>query len=100
MDYRALKTKLHGQVLEELDIERLYRLNETVARERVGVALRDMIHRERTPLALMERQHIVTEVLDELFGFGPLEPLMADATVSDILVNGPEKIYVERRGVL
>jgi pilus assembly protein CpaF len=100
MDYRSLKTKLHTQVLEEVDLESVYRLNETVARERVGAALRDMIHRERTPLAGVERDHIVTEVLDELFGLGPLEPLMADPTVSDILVNGPDKIYIERRGLL
>jgi len=100
MDYRSLKTKLHTQALEEVDVENLYRLHETVARERVGAALRDMIQRERMALTSLERDHIVTEVLDELFGLGPLEPLMADTSVSDILVNGPGKIYVERRGIL
>src|SRR5436190_773989 len=100
MDYRSLKTKLHTQVLEEVDLESVNRLQESVARERVGVVLRDMIQRERTPLASVEREHIVTEVLDDLFGLGPLEPLMADPTVSDILVNGPDKIYIERRGIL
>src|SRR5215510_15361244 len=100
MDYRSLKTKLHTQVLEEVDLESVNRLQEIVARERVGVVLRDMIQRERTPLASVEREHIVTEVLDDLFGLGPLEPLMADPTVSDILVNGHNKIYIERRGVL
>src|SRR5215470_8023192 len=59
-----------------------------------------MITRERTPLASVEREHIVTEVLDDLFGLGPLEPLMADPTVSDILVNGHNKIYIERHGRL
>src|SRR5437773_768981 len=48
----------------------------------------------------MEREHIITEVLDDLFGLGPLEPLMADPAVSDILVNGANKIYLEKRGVL
>ena len=100
MDYRSLKTKLHTQVLEEVDLESVNRLQESVARERVGVVLRDMIQRERTPLASVEREHIVTEVLDDLFGLGPLEPLMADPTVSDILVNGSQKIYIERKGVL
>ena len=100
MDYKSLKTKLHSQVLEEVDLESVNRLQEAVARERVGVVLRDMIQRERTPLASMEREHIITEVLDDLFGLGPLEPLMADPAVSDILVNGSSKIYVERRGML
>src|SRR6266508_5751514 len=100
MDYRSLKTKLHTQLLEEIDLESLNRLSEGVARERVGVAIRDMLHRQRTPLASVEREQIVVEILDELFGLGPLEPLLADATVSDILVNGSQKIYVERRGVL
>src|SRR6266478_2336129 len=100
MDYRSLKTKLHTQVLEEVDLESVNRLQESVARERVGLVLRDMIQRERTPLASIEREHIVTEVLDDLFGLGPLEPLMADPTVSDILVNGANKIYLERRGML
>src|SRR5215468_6877987 len=100
IDYRSLKTKLHGQVLEEVDLESVYRLNEVVARERVGVALREMIQRERMALASVERDQVIGEVLDELFGLGPLEPLMADPTVSDILVNGPDNIYIERRGML
>src|SRR5213083_805568 len=99
-DHRGLKTKLHTQLLEEIDLESLNRLSEGVARERVGVIIRDMLHRERTPLASIERERIVLEILDELFGLGPLEPLLADGTISDILVNGSQKIYVERRGVL
>src|SRR5207247_3877175 len=59
-----------------------------------------MLHRERTPLASIERERIVLEILDELFGLGPLEPLLADGTISDILVNGSQKIFVERRGKL
>ena len=78
MDYRSLKSKLHTQLLEEIDLESLNRLSEGVARERVGVAIRDMLHRQRTPLASVEREQIVVEILDELFGLGPLEPLLAD----------------------
>ena len=100
MDYRTLKNKLHSQLLEEIDLESLNRLSEGVARERVGVVIRDMLHRERTPLASVEREQIVIEILDELFGLGPLESLLADRTISDILVNGPDKIYIERRGKL
>src|SRR5438876_476838 len=99
-DHRGLKTKLHTQLLEEIDLESLNRLSEGVARERVGVIIRDMLHRERTPLASVERERIVLGILDELFGLGPLEPLLADGTISDILVNGSQKIFVERRGKL
>jgi pilus assembly protein CpaF len=95
-----LKTKLHVQILEDIDLETLNRLSEGVARERVGLAIRDMLVRERTPLASSEREGIVEEVLDEVFGLGPLEPLLADPTVSDVLINGHSKVYVERGGKL
>ena len=100
MSYKELKTKLHVQILEDIDLETLNRLSEGVARERVGLAIRDMLSRERTPLASAEREGIVEEVLDEVFGLGPLEPLLADPTVSDILVNGSAKVYIERGGIL
>jgi pilus assembly protein CpaF len=100
MSYKELKAKLHVQILEDIDLETLNRLSEGVARERVGLAIRDMLNRERTPLASAEREGIVEEVLDEVFGLGPLEPLLADPTVSDILVNGSSKVYIERGGML
>jgi pilus assembly protein CpaF len=100
IDYRELKTKLHGQILEEMDLESLNRLPLDVARERVTEAIRELLQRERTPLALGEREKMAAEILDELFGLGPLEPLLADASVSDILVNGPNQVYIERGGRL
>ena len=100
MSYKELKAKLHVQILEDIDLETLNRLSEGVARERVGLAIRDMLNRERTPLASAEREGIVEEVLDEVFGLGPLEPLLADPGVSDILVNGSSKVYIERGGML
>jgi len=100
LDYRTLKSKLHSKVLEEVDLESVNRLSEGVARERVGVLLREMLQRERTPLTSAERDQLTTEVLDELFGLGPLETLLADGTISDILVNGADQIYIDRRGVL
>jgi pilus assembly protein CpaF len=99
-NYREVKAKIHGQILEEMDLESLNRLQEDVARTRVGEAIRELLHRDRTPLTLKEREQLVHEIVDELFGLGPIEPLLADNTVSDILVNGPDNIYVERRGVL
>src|SRR5687768_3417290 len=98
--YRDLKTKLHSQILEEMDLESLNRLEEDVARQRVREAIRELLQRERTPLTCSEREQMGREIVDELFGLGPIEPLLADATISDILVNGPDRIYVERGGRL
>ena len=99
-DYREMKSKIHSQILQEIDLESLNKLQEKVARSRVGEAIRELLHRDRTPLALSERERMVNEIVDELFGLGPIEPLLADPAVSDILVNGPDRIYVERGGVL
>jgi len=99
-DYREMKAKIHSQILQEIDLESLNKLQEKIARTRVGDAIRELLHRDRTPLALSERERMVNEIVDELFGLGPIEPLLADAAVSDILVNGPDRIYIERGGVL
>src|SRR5262245_48659174 len=99
-DYREMKAKVHSQILEDIDLESLNRLREDVARVRVTEAIRDVLRRDRTPLAHAERERMVGEIVDELFGLGPIEPLLADPTVSDILINGPDQIYVERSGVL
>jgi pilus assembly protein CpaF len=99
-DYREMKAKIHSQILQEIDLESLNKLQESVARTRVGEAIRELLHRDRTPLALAERERMVSEIVDELFGLGPIEPLLADPAVSDILINGPDRVYVERAGVL
>jgi pilus assembly protein CpaF len=100
LDYRELKARVHAQILSDIDLETLNRLQEDVARTRVMEAIRVVLHRDRTPLAHKERERMVGEIVNELFGLGPIEPLLADPTVSDILINGPDQIYVERRGVL
>jgi pilus assembly protein CpaF len=100
LEYRELKTKLHTKVLNEVHLENLYRLGEEHAREQIGQLIREMLQRENTPLALAEREKIAREILDEVFGLGPLEPLIADPTISDILVNTSKVVYIERRGVL
>ncbi|RPI29720.1 MAG: CpaF family protein [Acidobacteria bacterium] len=100
LTYFQLKSRLHSQLLEEIDLESLDRLEEPIKRERVTQTLRTMLEREKAPLAQSEREQVMREILDELFGLGPLEPFLADPTVSDILVNGPHDIYVERRGLL
>ena len=99
-EYRDLKTSLHTKVLNEVDLESLNRLNEDVGREQVSQIVRDLLQREKTPLALAEREKLVREIIDELFGYGPIQPLLDDPTVADILVNGSGTIYVERHGML
>ena len=99
-EYRELKTKLHTKVLNEVQLENLYRLGEESAREQISNLIREMLQRESTPLALVEREKMAREILDEVFGLGPLEPLLTDSTISDILVNTSQVVYIERRGVL
>ncbi len=99
-EYRELKTKLHSKVLNEVQLESINRLGEEAAREQIGQLIREMVQRENTPLALAEREKMAREILDEVFGLGPLEPLIADPTISDILVNTSRVVYIERRGVL
>jgi len=98
--YRKIKTTLHQKILEEIDLENLHRIDEETVRRETRRLIRSTLDREKTPLTSAEREQISDEILDELFGLGPLEPLLADPTVSDILVNGANQIYVERRGLL
>jgi pilus assembly protein CpaF len=100
LEYRELKSSLHSKVLNEIDLESLNRVDEEVGREKVGGVVRDMLQREKTPLSQTEREKLVREISDELFGYGPLQPLLDDPTVADILVNGSGTIYVERSGML
>src|SRR5262245_49620593 len=95
-----LKTILHAKVLDQIDLEKMNSLDEETVREQVRQLTRDLLQRDRTPLTLIEREQLVGEILDELFGLGPLEPLLGDPTVSDILVNGGQEVYIERHGVL
>ena len=87
-------------MINEIDLESLNRLPEDTAREQLRHVILDILQREKTPLTLTEREQLVSEILDEVFGLGPLQPLLADPTLSDILVNGAYNVYVERRGKL
>lgn len=99
-EYIDLKGTLHSKVINEIDLENLNRLQEDAARDQLRHITLDLLQREKTPLTMTEREQLVTEILDEVFGLGPLQPLLADPTVSDILVNGAFEVYVERRGKL
>jgi pilus assembly protein CpaF len=99
-EYLDLKGSLHSKVINEIDLESLNRLQEDTARDQLRKVILDVLQREKTPLTMTEREQMVTEILDEVFGLGPLQPLLADSTLSDILVNGAYNVYIERRGKL
>lgn len=99
-EYQELKFKLHRRLLDKINLEALASIENQKVRSEVRNALMSLIDEESTLLSSLERQQICDEVLDEVFGLGPLEPLLQDPTVSDILVNTHKQVYVERKGQL
>jgi pilus assembly protein CpaF len=98
--YQDLKSQVHNRLFELLDLSRLGKVSEERVREDVAVATKRVLDDQRVLLSLEERERLVREIQDEVFGLGPLEPLLGDPTVSDVLVNGFDKIFVERHGKL
>ncbi len=98
--HQDLKFTLHRKLLAKITLEALATIETQALRAEVRQALTQLIDSEQTLLSSVERNQIVDEVLDEVFGLGPLETLLQDQSVSDILVNGHKQIYVERRGKL
>ena len=98
--YRDFKKTVHEVVLDRVDLERLARFPTEQVRHEIGTLVNNIIDEEKLLLNDTERRQMTTDVYDEMFGFGPLEPLLQDPTVSDILVNTAKQVYVERRGKL
>src|SRR5712691_6876771 len=98
--FEDLKRLIHGKLVDKLDLSRVSDLQGDTLRREIRLVVERLCDTENPLLNRMERERLIDEVLDETFGFGPLEMLLKDPTVSDILVNGPHKIYVERRGKL
>jgi pilus assembly protein CpaF len=98
--YQELKSRIHQELLNRLDLARLTRLRREDAEPEIRNLILAMIERESTatPLSLFEREALITDVLHELFGLGPLEALLRDPSISDILVNRHNQVYVERDG--
>jgi len=94
----GIKTRIHAKLLTTLTPEQLRGLNKDGVRETLGVNIERIVRDEGIPLNAGERDRLIEEVLDEVYGLGPLEALMKDLTISDILVNGPDSVYVERNG--
>ena len=98
--HQDLKFTLHRKLLDKINLDALASIETQKLRNEVRSALTQLIDAEQTLLSAVERNQIVSEVLDEVFGLGPLEPLLQDPTVSDILVNTHKQVYVERHGKL
>jgi len=99
-DYQQVKADLHRKILDRLDLEKLGKTSGDSARDEVLVIIRNAVNTEVVPLSFAERERLSREILDEIFGLGPLEPLLKDHTVSDILVNRFDRVYIERAGKL
>jgi len=99
-DFGAVKAAIHRKLIQKLNLDRITEASREEVRREVGSILEGLVVGESTPMNLQERERLVQEVLDEVFGLGPLEPLLADTTVADILVNTHKRVYIERKGML
>jgi pilus assembly protein CpaF len=98
--YQELKFSIHRKLLDRINLEAIYAMPGERVRQEIRPSVAKLINEEKTPLSLTEKDRLIEEVLDEVFGLGPLEPLLRDRTVSDILVTTPHLIYIERNGKL
>src|SRR5487761_1153379 len=98
---QEIKSAVHRELIKRLDLEKLGAIqeNRTSTRE-LFLVIQQLIGEQDVPLSSTERDRLSQQVLDEVFGLGPLEPLLQDSTINDILVNTYKQVYVERRGVL
>jgi pilus assembly protein CpaF len=99
-EYQELKSGVHRDLISRVDLERVANQRDEYTRGQVLAVIQDLVANLKTPLSGRERERLSLEVLDEVFGLGPLEPLLQDPTINDILVNGAKQVYVERAGVL
>ena len=100
LNIEKLKSETHRVLISKLDLEKLSRVNSHQARQAVAGMVNQIIGEQKMPLSLGEQEKIQSDLLDEVFGLGPLEPLLRDKTVSEILVNGTDHVFIERGGVL
>ena len=98
--FLEMKARLHRMLIDRMDLTKLNLLTPQQTQAEVARLAKELLSTEDTPLSTVERERLVEEVRHELFGLGPLEPLLADSTISDILVNSPYKIFIERGGKL
>jgi pilus assembly protein CpaF len=99
-EYQDLKFAIHRKLLDRINLEILSSVAGERVRNEIRSAVAKLVEEEKTPLSMVEKDRVIEEVLDEVFGLGPLETLLADPTISDILVTTPRLVYIERAGKL
>jgi pilus assembly protein CpaF len=97
---QEIKVRVHRQLLERLNLSNIDALDKAQVVDEIRKVVHDLLASEATPLNYDEREDLVTQVLDEIFGLGPIEPLLQDPTISDILVNTYKRVFIERNGRL
>jgi pilus assembly protein CpaF len=98
--YQQLKLQVHNRLFETLDVTRLESLDADVAQSKVSAAIAETLSKEDRLITEADRARLIEEIKNELLGLGPLEPLLWDDSITDILVNGPHRVYIEREGKL
>ena len=100
VEFENLKRRIHGKLVDKLDLSRVGELEGDVLRREIRLVVEHLCDTEDTLLNRSERDRLIEEVLDETFGLGPLEMLLKEPTISEIMINGPKNVYVERSGKL
>src|SRR5688572_33160673 len=95
-----IKTEVHRRLLESMDLAQAKRMGREQLQAECSKRVDQLLNEQRCPLSTPEKQKLLREVMDEIFGLGPIEDLLRDGLVTDILVNGPHQIYLERQGRL
>jgi pilus assembly protein CpaF len=99
-DFSAVKVAIHRKLIQRMDMDHVVQVGREGVRKEVAEIVEKLAAEENTPMTFQERERLSLEVLDEVFGLGPLEPLLHDHTISDILVNTHNSVYIERNGLL
>jgi pilus assembly protein CpaF len=99
-EFESLKRRIHSKLVDKLDLTKVGEMDNDVLRREIRMVIEHLSDAESALLNRAERERLVEEVLDETFGFGPLEMLLKDPLISDILINGPKQIYIEKKGKL
>jgi pilus assembly protein CpaF len=99
-DFQRLKTTLHRQIVDVIDFSKAEAMTEAELRTQLRSLAEYLCNRQEVKIDLRQRETMVAEIMDEIYGFGPIESLMVDPQVTDILINGPDRVLVERKGVL
>ena len=99
-DFNSVKLAIHRKLIQRMDLDHVVQLGREGVRKEVAEIVEKLAAEENTPMPFQERERLSLEVLDEVFGLGPLEPLLHDHTISDILVNTYNSVYIERNGLL